>query len=257
MNVLVPSRRRAVLACLVEGCSIRATSRLTGVAKKTIMRLLVEAGEHCELLLSQRLRDLPCSYIEADEIWTYVRKKQGNLGPADDDEAGDQYTFLALDPLSKLIAAHVTGRRNIDTATDFITLVRDRIPGRLELFTDGWPVYVEAIDEVFDERTVHFAQVIKPQFGAGLKIVRQFGGPNPDAIGTSYVERQNATLRQQVRRFTRKTMAFSKKLRNLQAAVSLYVAWYNWCRKHGSLGMTPAMALGIAGGYWSIDRLLP
>ena len=180
------------------------------------MRLLVESGEHCELLLDERLRDLPCQSIEADEIWTYVRKRQGNLEPHDDDEAGDQYTFLTLDPLWKLIAAHVTGRRTAETAADFITLIRDRIPGRIELFTDGWNEYLSTIDEVFDERTVHYAQVIKPQFGAGLKIVRQFGGPDPEAIGTSYVERHNATLRQQVRRLTRKTLAFSKKLRNLQ-----------------------------------------
>ena len=266
MNILSTARRRAVLAALLEGCSIRATSRLTGVHKTTIMRLLVDAGEHCEVLLDQYLRNLPCSTIEADEIWTYVRKKQGHLTLAEtcDPELGDQYTFIGLDPLSKLIVAHVVGRRNAETTTTFISQVRERIPGRLQIFTDGYPEYLPALDGIYGPGAVDYAQVIKPlparagEKKGSLKITTPLGTPDRDLIGTSFVERQNGTMRQQMRRFTRRTLAFSKKLRNLRAAVAAYVAFYNFCRPHGSLHrMTPAMALGIAPTFWSIDRLLP
>ena len=258
MYVLVPSRRRAVLSALLEGCSIRATSRLTGVQKNTITRLMVDAGEYCETLIDRELRNLPCRVIEADEIWTFVRKKQGHLTPVDalDPEAGDQYTFIGLDPRSKLIAAHVVGRRDAETTTTFVAQLRARIPGRIRLFTDGFPEYLPALDGVFGAAHVDYAQVIKPLAGGGQHVVPQLG--NPGHASTSLVERHNATMRQQIRRMTRKTLAFSKKLRNLRAAVALYVAFYNWIRPHGSLhGMTPAMALGVASTFWSVDRLMP
>ena len=230
------------------------------------MRLLVDVGEHCEVLLDQRLRNLPCSTIEADEIWTYVRKKQGHLTHAEtfDGELGDQYTFIGLDPESKLVVAHVVGRRNAETTTTFISQLHERIPGRLQIFTDGYPEYLPALDGIYGPAGVDYAQVIKPLPGppgekkGSLKITMPLGTPDRDLIGTSFVERHNCTMRQQLRRFTRRTLAFSKKLRNLRAAVAAYVMFYNFCRPHGSLHrMTPAMALGIEPTFWSIDRLLP
>lgn len=219
---------------------------------------MVDAGEYCETLIASELRNLPCRVIEADEIWTYVRKKQGHLTAldVDDREAGDQYTFVGLDPRSKLIAAHVVGRRDAETTTTFVEQLRARIPGRLRLFTDGFPEYLPVLDGVFGVENVDYAQVIKPLDGGGQKVVRVLG--DPGHASTSLVERHNATMRQQIRRMTRKTLAFSKKLRNLRAAVALYVAFYNWIRPHGSLhGMTPAMALGIASTFRSVDRLMP
>ena len=218
----------------------------------------MDAGEYCETLIARELRNLPCRVIEADEIWTYVRKKEGHLTAADahDPEAGDQYTFIGLDPRSRLIAAHAVGRRDAETTTDFLAQLRMRIPGRLQLFTDGFPEYVFAVDGIFGAGGIDYAQVIKPLDGGG-QFVRQIRG-DPDHASTSLVERHNATMRQQIRRMTRKTLAFSKKLRNLRAAVALYVSFYNWIRPHGSLhGMTPAMTLGVASTVWSVDRLIP
>lgn len=258
LNILVPARRRAVLACLLEGCSIRATSRLTDVHKTTIMRLLVDAGEHCQNLLDEHLRNLPCRAIEADEIWTFVRKKQYRLRSDElsDPEVGDQYTFVAFDPYSKLVAAHLVGRRDDDTAAEFILQLQRRVRGRIHLSTDGFGSYVPAVDNLYGA-DIDYVQVIKPRDGT-LHVRQMTGEMDPILTCTSYVERQNLTMRQHIRRFTRKTLGFSKKLRNLRAAVALYFAWYNWCRPHSSLsGATPAMALGISNTFWSVDRLLP
>lgn len=273
MNVLKPARRRAVLSALLEGCSIRATSRLTGVHKKTVMRLLVEAGEHCQDLLDHELRNLPCRVIEADEIWTFVKAKQHHLIGLDstNPEIGEQYLFVALHPRSKLVAAHVVGKRELETAVLFLQQLRARLgTPEFQLFTDGWTEYPPAIEVVLENRCDH-AQVIAPKrapdaeapYGTGLqgkklRIEKRLGLPNDRLIGTSHVERHNGTIRQQIRRFTRKTLAFSKKLRNLQAAAALYIAWYDFCRPHRSLyGATPAMALGVAETFWPLDRLLP
>ena len=257
MNVLRRDRRRDVLRLLLEGCSIRAVNRLTGVHKTTITNLLVAAGQHCQALLDAELCGLPCPIIQADEIWTFVRKKQARVTAAEQgSEFGDQYLYIGLDPRSKLIAAHVVGKRDAETTTDFIEQLHHRIPGRLQLFTDGFYEYVHAVDGLYGEDGIHYAQVIKPR-GRGLEIIVWYGQPALPLIGTSYVERHNGTIRHQIRRFTRCTLAFSKRLRNLRAAATIYVAWYDFCREHGSLKMTPAMALGIADTFWPLDRLLP
>ena len=264
MNILKPDRRRAVLHLLLEGCSVRATARLTGVHKTTILSHLVETGSHCQRLLDTHLRKLPCPVIEADEIWSYVRKKQGRLTPTEllDGESGDQYTFIGFDPYSKLIAAHVVGKRDAETTTTFIEQLRARIPHRIQFFTDGYPEYLPALDGIYG-RAIDYAQVIKPVApGPGetkghLDIRCQLGHPDEARIGTSYVERNNGTIRQQLRRFTRKTLGFSKCVRNLRAAVAIYVVWYNFCRTHGTLRMTPAMELGITDTFWDLNRLVP
>ncbi len=260
MNCLSVDRKVQVLNALLESCSIRAASRLTHTHKNTIIRLMVQSGEHCQILLDRTLHDLPCQTIEADEIWTFVRKKEYRLTEAEAGIGiGDQYTFVALDPLSKLVAAHWVGRRNQRTTDRFVSQLRGRLSGRINLFTDGFQEY-ETATRGWD---IDYAQVIRPKsgdasWGKQLEIVRVRGNPDYNRIGTSYVERNNLTIRQQVRRFTRKTLAFSKKLHNLRAAVALYFAWYNFVRPHGALhGATPAMALGIEPTFWTLERLLP
>ena len=262
MNRLKSHRRVQVLSLLLEGCSLRATARLTGIHRTTIMNLLVDAGQHCYRLLERELHALSCPIVEADELWTFCRKKEGRLTPIEqlNPEMGDQYAYVALDPRSKLVLAHVVGKRRIQTTMELIRQIRTRVPGRIELFTDGFVEYPPAVSFFYGSR-VDYAQVIKPKKGPDdkwvLEVVTVTGAPNPLHIGTSFVERNNGTIRQQLRRFTRMTYAFSKKVRNLRAAVALYVAWYDFCRIHGSLRVTPAMAAGVSDTVWELERLLP
>ena len=264
MNRLSRSRQVAVLNLLLEGCSIRATARLTGVHKTTIASLLVDVGAHCQVLLDRELRNLPCPVIEADEIWTFVRKKQRRLTAAEqlDLTIGDQYAFVGFDPRSKVVVAHVIGKRDAETTTLFMEQLQARVPGRFQFFTDGFPEYGRTIDGLYGT-AIDYAQVIKPIPPAApgepgsLHIVTRVGQPDPRRIGTSYVERNNLTMRQHIRRFTRKSLGFSKTLRNLRAAVALFFAYYNFCRVHGAIRMTPAMALGITETIWELEALMP
>jgi IS1 family transposase len=270
MRTLPIEKKRAVLNALLEGNSIRATERLTGVTKKAIMRLLVLAGEHCAAVLDNRMRDVRCAAIEADEIWSFVGKKQNRLNEEErkSTELGDQYTFVAFDPDSKLVPVFYVGRRNVESARLFVSQIRDRVIGRIQLSTDGWRAYWPAVDEAF-AGDVDYAQIdkhyVQDPMGLGrysppkvqsTTIVEICGTPDPRRICTSYVERNNLTIRMQTRRFTRLTNGFSRKLRNLKAAVALFFAHYNLCRVHGSIRMTPAMAAGISDHIWSLDELL-
>ena len=263
MNRLPRARQVNVLNLLLEGCSIRSTARLTGVHKTTIASLLVDVGGHCQALLDHHLRNLTCPIIEADEIWTFVQKKQHRLTVAEraDQAIGDQYAFVGFDPTSKLVVAHVIGKRDAETTTLFMEQLRSRVPGRIQFFTDGFPEYGRTIDGLYGT-AIDYAQVIKPIPSTdpgepgSLHIVTRVGHPNPRHIGTSYVERNNLTMRQHIRRFTRKSLGFSKTLRNLRAALALFFAYYNFCRVHGALRMTPAMALGITDTIWETSELL-
>ena len=258
MNYLKPRLRRQVLSAVLEGCSIQSTSRLFGVHKRTISSLIVGSGQVCRGLLDEHLRDLRIRTIEGDEIWTYVRKKQARLSAIERDslDIGDQFLFVGIDPDSKLVAAHVIGKRSADTTTDFIELLDRRIPRRFQFFTDGYQEYRLTLEGI--GRKLDYAQVIKPLPGGGQEIIVWAGCPAISQIGTSRVERHNGTIRQQLRRFTRKSLGYSKLLANLRATVDVYVTWYNFVRPHSSLnGMTPAMALGIADTFWPVDRLLP
>lgn len=273
MNRLSTERRAAILHCLLEGGSVRATERLTGTHRDTVLRLMVDAGRHCRELLDRHLRELTCPFIEADEIWTFVQKKERRLTTRDNGAVrGDQYLFIALDPGSKLIVAHEVGKRDYPTTERFLRQIRDRLahPFELQFFTDGFLEYPEAIRLVFADLIDH-AQVIGPKRdpdemaeygeglkGKGLRINKRLGLPDDEKIGTSYVERCNGTVRQQMRRFTRKTQGFSKKLENLRLAVDLFVAHYNLVRPHRSLkGATPAMAAGVSETYWEMEDLMP
>lgn len=272
-NVLSTIERVRVLSALVEGNSLRATERLTGIFRQAITRLLLAVGDGCERLHDGMMRELPCSLLELDEIWTFVRKKEAHVFEDDPPKVGDAYTFIALDATSKLIAGFLVGKRVQENFTAFARDLRARVVGRPQLSTDGHKSYIEAVEEAFGSK-VHFAQIIKEyqsdeaggasrddvRYSRGrvktcLKIVRQ-GSPDEDKISTSFVERGNLTLRMSQRRFTRLTNAFSKCLRNLRAAVALYVCHYNFCRVHMTLRVTPAMEAGLTDHVWSLEELL-
>jgi transposase-like protein/IS1 family transposase len=264
---------RAVLALrlLLEGNSIRSTERITGLDRNTIMRLLLLAGERCQKLMYAKMRNLHLRYLQCDEIWTYCMKKQRRVRKDDPPEFGDQWIFVALDEKTKLVPYFEIGKRTKETTLQFLNGLRWTLSeDHLQITTDGYHFY-RAIQSVFAGR-VDFAQLVK-LFGdygqerspearyspSGLtevisKVVD--GRPDPDHISTSFVERQNLTMRMQLRRLTRLTNAYSKKLRNLQMAVNLHFAYYNFCRVHSSLRVTPAMEAGLTDHVWTVSEML-
>ena len=267
MNILPIEKQICAIAALTEGCSIRATERLTDTHRDTVMRLGVRVGEACARLHDRMMRDLQVPILEFDEIWGYIGKKQRRVEPGETDK-GDQYTFTALDATSKTIISYVTGKRNEATTRAFVNDVWERIVNRPQITTDGWKPYIDAVAECFGDGA-DFAQLVKHYAAEhSVEAKRRYSPPQvvwveqrvvsgrPRHISTSYVERSNLTLRMQQRRFTRLTNGFSKKLRNHKAAVALYVAHYNLCRVHETIRMAPAMALGVADHIWTIGDLV-
>ena len=268
MNTLSIDKKVQVISALVEGNSIRSTERMTGVHRDTIMRLLVKVGQGCQDLLNKRMRHLHCQRLELDEIWTYVRKKQRKVYPHENRDFGDQFVFVALDPVSKLVPSFAIGKRTPETTWEFVQDVRDRVVGRIQITSDGFRPYISAIDDAFGA-DVDYAMLIK-SFGASeddkgtyhpSRIVALFhralfGNPEMHHVSTSIVERQNLTMRMQMRRFTRLTNAFSKKLENLKAAVALHFAHYNFVRIHRTLRVTPAIEAGITDHVWDMGEML-
>lgn len=269
MNRVPLARRVQVINCLVEGNSIRSTERMTGTHRDTICQLLVEVGGGCAKLMDEHMRDLPCRRIEVDEIWAYVGKKQRHMTPLDNpNRVGDQYTFVALDPETKLVPSYFVGKRDLPTATAFLTDLSERLANRVQLSSDALAAYVEAIEQAFGA-DVDYAQIVKiyeaepigpgrysPPHVTGAQKLVIVGKPEWDNISTSLVERQNLTMRMSMRRFTRLTNAFSKKVENLRAAVSLHFAHYNLVRVHRSLRVTPAMEARVSDRLWSLDELV-
>lgn len=269
MRISEDNALRAI-QCLIEGCSIRSTERLTGLHRDTIMSLLTLAGERCSRLMDERMRNLKCNFIQCDEIWTFCFKKQKRVRKDDPDEFGDQWVFVAIDAETKLIPSFTIGKRTASTTRDFVDDLAGRIPNRVQITTDGFRFYVNAIERSFGA-DVDFAQLVKLYGDYGqhdsdakyspspiievISKVRQ-GNPDEDHISTSYVERSNLSMRMGMRRFTRLTNAFSKKLDNLKFAVALYFAFYNFCRVHKTLRVTPAMEAGITDHVWSIGELI-
>jgi IS1 family transposase len=272
VNVLSQERQMQILNTLVEGVSIRSTERMTQTHRDTIMRLLVSVGERCQQLLDERLRGFECEHLQVDEIWTVVRKKERRLSDLEklNPTIGDQYVFVALDAETKLVPSFLVGKRDGRTALQFMTDLQSRLTGngRIQLTTDGYGAYLEAVEETFGA-DINFAQLIKiyaaidagpgryspPRVAETVSTVIQ-GTPDPEHISTSYVERQNLTMRMAMRRFTRLTNAFSKKLANLKAALALHFAHYNFLRVHRTLRVTPAMEAGITDHIWTWDELL-
>ncbi len=270
-TMIVPEDK-ALLAIqlLIEGTSIRSAERITGLHRDTIIRLLVLAGERCIALMDTQMRNLPCKRIQSDEIWTFVGKKQRQLRDGDSTELGDAWVFVAIDADTKLIPTYAVGKRNVATTDAFIGDLKQRLAKRVQLTTDGFRFYIDAVENHFGA-DVDFGQIVKlygdygqhdtaGRYSPGpivevISKVRQ-GNPDPRHMSTSFVERQNLTMRMAIRRFTRLTNAFSKKLDNLQAACALHFAYYNFCRIHQTLRVTPAMEVGLTDHAWTLAELL-
>ena len=269
MNRVPLARRTQVINCLVEGNSLRSTERMTDTHRDTVMRLLVQVGDGCAPLLDEQMRGLPCRPIQVDEIWAYVQKKQRHVMDTDDrGRVGDQWTFVALDPETKLIPVHRIGKRDLPTATALLTDLAGRLTNRVQLSSDALAAYVGATEQAFGA-DVDYGQAVKiyeaepvgpgrysPPHVVSLRKTVIVGAPNFDHISTSLIERQNLTMRMSMRRFTRLTNAFSKKIENLRAAVALHFAHYNMVRAHSSLRVTPAMAAGVSNRLWSLEELV-
>lgn len=266
-NNLSTEKKALVLNALVEGNSIRSTVRLTGVNKKTVMRLLVEAGEQAREILDTHLVNITSQFVEVDEIWTYVGKKQKRVKDSDSPECGDQYVFVAMDADTKLVCAFSVGKRTGRMAHSFMKELQYRISTRFQLTTDSFSPYYNAVDSVFGE-DIDYAQIHK-EYAEDRKEEKRYspaniiritinpliGQPKRNRISTSYIERQNLTMRMQIRRFTRLTNAFSKKVRNLECAVALHFYHYNFMRIHQTLRVTPAMEAKITNNVWDWNRL--
>jgi IS1 family transposase len=272
MNRLSTEKRQQVIACLVEGNSIRATVRMTGVAKNTVTKLLVDMGTVCSALQDRTLRGLTCERIQVDEIWSFVYAKEKNVTAEKRAEgAGDAWTWVAIDADTKLVPTYRIGTRDLNEATAFMKDLAARVSNRPQITTDGYKPYRLAVPGAFGGE-VDYAMLVKvygksssnkPEQryspGVCLEAVphRVTGNPDPVHISTSYIERQNLTMRMGMRRSTRLTNAYSKKLENLAAAVSLHFAHYNFARPHHSLGgKTPAMAAGVTDHVWSLHELI-
>ena len=277
MNRLSTEQRARIIGCLVEGNSIRTTVRLTGAAKNTISKLLLDLGSACSAYQDDALRNLTCERIQLDEIWSFVGCKKKNVDPERHSaDWGDAWTFTALDPDTKLVPSWFVGQRTADDAWEVLADLRARLAGKVQLSTDGHKMYLTAVPEVLGD-DVDYAQVVKhygrkpadpenhrysPAPCVTVTINKVSGTPDPAHISTSLVERQNLTIRMSMRRFTRLTNAFSRKLENLTAAVSLHFMFYNFGRPHqtltkraGGVKTTPAMAAGVADHVWSLTEI--
>jgi IS1 family transposase len=270
MNTLSIEKQVSILSSLVEGCSIRSIERMTGVHRDTIMRLTLRVGLMAQEILDREMINLRPKRLQVDEIWTFVGKKQKELKGEERDslELGDQYVFVALDADTKLIPVFRVGKRDIKTTNSFIAELATRVVGRFQLSTDSFSSYFNAVDKVFGQ-DIDYGQIHKHygEVGEGERryspanIIRVtlktlLGEPIRKDISTSYVERQNLTMRMQMRRFTRLTNAFSKKLENLRAALALHFFHYNFMRIHQSLRVTPAMQAGISRHLWTWEEFL-
>ncbi|MGH3036488.1 MAG: IS1 family transposase [Gaiellaceae bacterium] len=271
MNRLTSEKRAAVIAALVEGNSIRATCRMTGVAKNTVVKLLVDLGTVCSVYQDRVMRDLPCERIQCDEIWAFVYSKQKNVPPEKRGEAGDVWTWVAMDSDTRLVPTFHIGPRELGSAVVFMKDLASRLRNRVQLTTDGHPAYLRAVPEAFGT-DVDYAMLVKqygneadqkrpekrysPSVCIAADPVTINGKPELEHISTSHIERLNLTMRMSMRRYTRLTNAFSKKVENLAAAVSLHFMHYNFCRVHATLGQTPAMAAGLTDHVWPLSELI-
>jgi len=273
MNRLSHEKRTLILGLLCEGSSLRAASRLADVSINTVTKLLIDAGKACMAYHDQFVRRVKASRIQVDEIWTFTYAKQRNVAKAKaaPDEAGDTWTWTAIDADSKLIVSWLVGGRDADAALDLMHDLRSRLRNRVQLTSDGLVTYLSAVEAAFGA-DVDYAQLVKiygePRYATGPD--RRYspgeccgarkhlvtGNPNPSHVSTSFVERQNLTMRMHMRRFTRLTNAFSKKVENHAYAVALHMMYYNFVRIHKSLRITPAMAAGVSDRLWEIGDIV-
>jgi IS1 family transposase len=269
-NVLEKNKQVAIISALAEGSGIRQIERITGVHRDTIMRLGVRTGKGCARLLDRKMRDLSCRQLQFDELWGFIGKKERHVRPDDSPEVGDVWTFCAIDRDTKLVPSFKVGKRDLATADAFVADVASRMRNRIQISSDALGAYVQAIESNFGA-DVDFAQIVKTyitddshvperRFSAPEIVVtekkRVTGMPNMGLASTSHVERLNGTTRLHMRRLTRLTYAFSKKLENFDAAVALHFAYYNFVKRHNSIRCTPAMAAGIERDFWSVADLV-
>jgi IS1 family transposase len=270
MNKLPLSKRVQIINLLVEGSSLRATSRIADVSINTVTKLLIAAGAACEKFHQETAQNIDCKRVQADEIWSFVYAKE-RTKPQDMEGAGDVWTWTAIDADSKLIVSWMVGERDAETAVDFMRDVASRLRRRVQLTADGFHNYLEAVTENFGS-LIDFAQLQKiygksgstanaekkysPAECIGIKKTIISGNPDPEHISTSYVERQNLTMRMHMRRFTRLTNAFSKKLENHCYAIALHFVYYNFVRQHKTLRVTPAMAAGLTKRFMTIEDIV-
>jgi IS1 family transposase len=270
-NVISTAKKIAVISALVEGCSVRSTVRLTGVSKGAVLRLLVGIGKACQEYQNVTIRNVPAKRVQVDEIWSFVAAKQKNVTPAIWERtgyAGDVWTFTAIDADTKLVISWGVGGRDAGCAADFLQDVAGRLSNRIQLTTDGHRMYLTAVPDAFGNQ-IDYAQLVKvfgndpegqkhysPAQCLGTQRVEVIGNPDQKHISTSFVERQNLNMRMNMRRFTRLTNAFSKKLDNHIAMIALFHMHYNFCRVHQALCVTPAMEAGLSDHVWSIEEIV-
>lgn len=268
-NNLETEKKVMAVAMLAEGNSIRSIERITGVHRDTIMRLGVRVGEGCAKIQDERMRGLSCKQIEVDEIWGFIGAKRRNAARVG--AFGDVWTFIALDADTKLIPCFIVGKRDSYHARAFMDDLASRMANRIQVSTDALSAYPDAIERGFGSE-VDYGQIVKTFAVTNLnkeaasryspaevvQVERTIvsGIPDVSRITTSHVESQNLTLRMHCRRLTRLTNAFSKKFENFQAAVALNFAYYNFCKTHSSLRMTPAMAAGVEKSIWTVAELV-
>ncbi|HEV8070315.1 MAG TPA: DDE-type integrase/transposase/recombinase [Planctomycetaceae bacterium] len=271
MNKLTTEERSAVVRALVEGCSIRSASRMTGVARNTVTKLLVDLGTACSDYQDRTLKNLSCKRLQLDEIWSFVYAKAKNV-PAEragEFGVGDVWTWTAIDAETKLIPSWMVGTRDGEAARAFVNDLASRLANRVQITSDGHSAYLQAIENAFGW-DVDYAMLVKiygagggqsetrysPAVCIGCNKHRVTGNPDPKHVSTSYAERANLSMRMHMRRFTRLTNAFSKKLENHIHALSLYFQWYNFGRIHQTLRCTPAMRAGVSDHVWSIEEIV-
>lgn len=271
MNKLTTDRRAQIIRCLVDGNSIRATCRITGLSRGAVVKLLVDVGRVCSQYQDKVFNDLPCRRLQCDEIWSFVYAKEKNAPESMKRKgtAGDVWTWTALCADTKLVPCWFVGTRDAGEAYHFIHDLAGRLRNRVQLTTDGHKAYLNAVEDAFGSQ-IDYAMLVKvfgngpehegaqkysPGVCMGSRVAKISGTPEYDHISTSFVERQNLTMRMSMRRFTRLTNAFSKKVQNHEAAIALHFMNYNFCRIHQSLRITPAMAAGGATRVWNVEDI--
>ena len=270
MNKLPIEKRTQIINLLVEGTSLRATSRIADVSINTVTKLLVDVGRACQTFHNENVANVNSKRIQCDEIWSFVYAKAKNVTPEMDESAGDVWTFVGIDPDSKLVLSWLVGSRDLDTATTFMEDLRIRLKNKVQLTTDGLKAYLEAVETPF-AGNIDYSQLIKiygqgegkgnekrysPAECLGTKETRISGTPNPKFVTTSHIERQNLTMRMHMRRFTRLTNAFSKKIENHCYAIALHFVYYNFVKIHKTIRVTPAMEAGLTKKLWEVSDIV-
>lgn len=269
-NVLTIEKQTLAIHSLAEGNSLRSVESITGVHRDTIMRLGVRVGEACRQLMDEQMRGLDCRHIQVDEIWGFVGCKQRNVDPANNPEDhGDAWTFVALDPETKIVPCFRVGKRDWETTDAFVHDLASRMKNRIQLSSDGMNQYLNTVEDAFGDQ-VDYGQIVKIYGGVDTEGTRRyspppvtaiskkaiFGEPDLSTVSTSHVERQNLTARMHSRRLTRLTNAFSKKFEHFRAAMGLNYAYYNYCLLHRTIRCTPAMEAGVANHLWKVRELV-